>query len=357
MPKVTVVIPNYNGKKYLIGCVQSLLAEKWREFDICIVDNGSQDESIEDLHKYGIPFATFSGDNTNREMTAVFDETARTSSGSRASETERIRVIQLQENTGFCHAVNVGITASTAPYVFLLNNDTTIMQGCVEKLYLFLEQHPEAFSAGARMLSMKQPEMIDDAGDYLNALGYAFAAGKGRQSIHFQKQRRIFAACAGAALYRRAGLDRIGLFDENHFAYLEDIDIGYRARIHGYQNYIVPEATVYHAGSAVSGSRHNQFKVNLSSRNSVYLIYKNQPFLQWLLNLPFLTVGYLIKLLFFTAKGLGGTYLKGVLKGICLITGRHAREHKVKFRLRNLPYYIKIQIELWVNLIRMVIPY
>ena len=65
-----------------------------------------------------------------------------------------------------------------------------------------------------------------------------------------------------------------GYFDENHFAYLEDIDIGYRANIYGYPNQYVPQAVVYHAGSAVSGSRHNEFKVRLSAANSIYLIYK-----------------------------------------------------------------------------------
>ena len=77
------------------------------------------------------------------------------------------------------------------------------------------------------------------------------------------------------------------IFDEEHFAYLEDLDIGYRARICGYQNWYAPKAKVYHVGSGTSGSRYNQFKIRYSSRNNIYLIYKNMPFLQIVLNLPF----------------------------------------------------------------------
>ena len=92
-------------------------------------------------------------------------------------------------------------------------------------------------------------------------------------------------------------LKEIGLFDENHFAYLEDVDLGYRAKIHGYDNFYEPLAVCYHAGSGFSGSRYNEFKVNLSSRNSIYLILKNMPLLQLLINLPFLLLGFLTKII------------------------------------------------------------
>lgn len=82
------------------------------------------------------------------------------------------------------------------------------------------------------------------------------------------------------------------MFDEEHFAYFEDIDIGYRAKIYGYRNKFAANSIVYHAGSAASGSRYNTFKTKLASRNSVYLIYKNMPALQILLNLPFLVMGF-----------------------------------------------------------------
>ena len=136
-----------------------------------------------------------------------------------------------------------------------------------------------------------------------------------------------------------------------HFAYLEDLDIGYRAKIHGYRNYFAPDAVVHHAGSASSGSRHNAFKVDLSSKNSVYVIYKNMPLLQQVINLPFFMAGYFVKWLFFLRKGLGRNYVKGVFTGIKRNFDKEARKHKVKFKWAYLFNYFRIQWELWKNVI------
>lgn len=143
-------------------------------------------------------------------------------------------------------------------------------------------------------------------------------------------------------------IDRIGDFDEEHFAYLEDLDIGYRARIFGYQNWYAPKAKVYHVGSGTSGSRYNQFKIRYSSRNNIYLIYKNMPFLQIILNLPLLIVGFGAKILFFASKGFGREYLAGIKNGFQI----SRKGKKVKFSMRNFPRYIQLQIELWINIFR-----
>ena len=133
--------------------------------------------------------------------------------------------------------------------------------------------------------------------------------------------------------------------------YLEDIDIGYRARIHGYRNVYAPKAIVYHVGSGFSGSAHNAFKVKLSSRNNVYLAYKNMPFLQIILNSPFLLLGHAVKYLFFLKKGLGKEYARGLKEGMALCS----KENKVRFSWKNLPNYGVIQLELWLNMIRRLI--
>lgn len=202
------------------------------------------------------------------------------------------------------------------------------------------------------MVVMDNPEIIDGAGDLYCALGWAYARGKGRMTDTCKDSKEIFASCGGAAIYRRAVFEQIGYFDENHFAYLEDMDIGYRAKIYGYQNIYLPKAVVKHAGSAVSGSRYNEFKIKLSSRNSIYLIYKNMPFLQILINLPFLLLGFFIKTLFFVKKGFGIVYVKGLGKGIFSCFQDEFRQKKVKFQVENLGNYVKIQWELWINMIR-----
>lgn len=318
--RTTVVIPNYNGMNYIENCLDSLFRGS-RIPAVIVVDNGSSDGSCELVRdKY-----------------------------------PQVKLIALRENTGFCHAVNVGIEETETEFVFLLNNDTSIEENCVEELEKVMENSHSFFSAGAKMINMKFPEKIDDAGDFYCAFGWAFARGKDKPAGNYQKGGRIFAACAGAALYRTSLLKEAGMFDEEHFAYLEDIDIGYRANIMGYRNMFVPEAVVYHAGSCVSGSRHNAFKVDLSSRNSIYLVYKNMPFLQILINLPFLLAGFFIKYLFFLKKGMGAVYAKGILKGFQLSFSERGRKKKVAFRIRRFPYYLWIQWELWIGILRRVI--
>ncbi len=312
----TIIIPNYNGMKYIENCLAALAGEP---AGVIVVDNGSEDGSRELIRE-------------------KFPD---------------VNLIALKKNHGFCTAVNRGIRESAkykTTYVILLNNDTVAEPGFVRALEKALDADERAFSGAARMVRMDDPARIDDAGDYYCALGWAFAAGRGKPRERFDQPRRIFSACGGACIYRRAVLNRIGLLDENHFAYLEDVDIGYRARIHGYCNLYVPGAVVRHAGSGVSGSRHNAFKVKLSARNSVYLVSKNMPPVQILLNVPFLFAGFLIKTLFFLKKGLGKSWFQGTAEGLRLACSLEGRKRRVRFAFSRFPVYCRIQWELWRNL-------
>ena len=316
MREVSIVIPNYNGKHFLEDCLNSVFAQDIQDQEVIVVDNGSTDGSLEYLK-------TFPG----------------------------VRVIVLDKNYGFCRAVNEGIKAAESEYVILLNNDTEVDQRFAAELLAAIKEDEKIFSCSSKMIQFHNRQLMDDAGDYYCALGWAFGRGKGDHVEKYQDRKDVFAACAGAAIYRKKMLESLGYFDEKHFAYLEDIDIGYRARIHGYRNVFAPKAIVYHVGSGFSGSTHNAFKVKLSSRNNVYLAYKNMPFLQIILNIPFLLLGHGIKWLFFLKKGLGKEYAMGLKEGLALCK----EGNKVRFSWRNLPYYGVIQLELWLNMIRRLI--
>lgn len=317
MSKTTVVIPNYNGIKYIEACLESLRTSTVPT-DIIVVDNGSEDGSRElVLEKF-----------------------------------KEVKVIALQENTGFCHAVNVGIEAASTPYIFLLNNDTTIKEDAIEVLEKDMEKFEKAFSVQSKMVKMQNPDEIDSAGDLYCALGWAFAIGKDKKASKYQGLHRVFSSCGGASIYRKPVLDEIGLFDENHFAYLEDVDLGYRANIFGYENYADMNSLIYHAGSGFSGSRYNEFKVIHSARNSIYLIYKNMPLLQKIVNLPFLLLGYFVKWMFFVRKGLGKTYFRGIKDGFSMCHKEECKAHKIKFRFKRLGRYIIIEFKLIGNMIR-----
>ncbi len=322
MNKITIVIPNYNGKEFLQKCLMSLDEEENREdtppFQVIVVDNGSTDGSVFIL-------------------TELWPQ---------------VEKILLPENTGFCHAVNLGIQAARTPYVILLNNDTVVEPGFVKALHDAMERESRLFSVSARMLMWDRPELIDDAGDLYCALGWAFARGKGRRASRYDAPARVFSACGGAAIYRRSVFEEIGFFDENHFAYLEDLDIGYRAGIYGYRNAYEPDARVHHFGSASTGSRYNAFKTRRACANSVYVIYKNMPFLQLLINLPFLSVGFIVKFLFFLKKGMAGLYFQGFLDGVRLACSPEGRRHKVPFSVGHLKNYLVIQWTLYINTLR-----
>ena len=239
--KTTIIIPNYNGLSFMEPCFESLKEQTVRDFKVLVVDNGSTDGSVEWLKEHRVP--------------SIF----------------------LKENTGFSGAVNTGIRAADTPYVLLLNNDTRVEPGFVAAMERAMDQSPKIFSVSSRMIQMYHPELLDDAGDMYSILGWAYQRGVGRSVNLYQKSCRVFSACAGAAIYRRAVFDEIGLFDELHFAYLEDIDVGWRAKLYGYDNVYCPDAAVYHVGSGTSGSRYNSFKVRLAARNCIYLNYKNMP--------------------------------------------------------------------------------
>lgn len=312
--EVSVIIPNFNGLAYLEGVLSGLERQSMKNFEVILVDNGSTDGSCAFV----------------------------------AAQYSWVHIIELSENFGFSRAVNEGIKAARAPYVLLLNNDTEVEPDFLKEMTEGLQRHKKAFSCQAKMIQFHDREKMDDGGNYYCALGWAFAGGKGKAAERYDKEKKIFSSCAGAAIYRKKIFEKIGYFDDEHFAYLEDLDVGYRARIYGYENWYIPGAVVYHVGSGTSGSRYNQFKIRYSSRNNIYMIYKNMPFLQIILNLPFLLVGFGMKILFFCLKGYGREYLAGIKNGFQLsVKGR-----KVPFSLKHFPAYCKIQWELWVNIFR-----
>ena len=293
MTEVTIIIPNYNGKKLLENCIKTLERQTCQEFKLLVIDNGSKDGST--------------------------DVT---------SESLDMEMVALPENTGFCGAVNLGFEMTTTPYAILLNNDTEAEPHFVEELLQGIRQSERIFSCGAQMLDFKQRELLDNAGDLYTLPGWAVARGKGRPAADYGKQTDVFSCCGGAVIYRMSVLKQIGVMDEKHFAYLE--------------------AKVYHVGSATTGSRYNEKKVFLAARNSMFVIYKNMPLLQFLINLPFLFAGVLVKWLFFCKKGFGRRYLEGIAEGI----GQCRTCRKVRFKVGNLRNYVKIEWELITNIFR-----
>lgn len=305
---VTVIIPNYNGRRYIHECLDSLRLQNFKDFKIIVVDNASTDGSAE-----------------------VIEE-----------DYEEVTLIRNDKNYGFSQAVNTGIRAADTEFVILLNNDAMCEYNFIEELVKGIQKSEKIFSCGARMIQYNNRNKLDNTGDFYTIFGWAYQRGLDESIKKYKKAGRVFSACAGAAIYRRVLFEQVGYFDEQHFAYLEDVDIGFRANILGYKNYYLPKAVVHHIGSASSGQRYNEFKVRLAARNSVYLYYKNLPPLQLLFNAPFIAAGHIIKYMFFKKKGMEKVYGNGVIEGYKTLD----KVRKVSYDSKYLNNYIWIQISM-----------
>ncbi|MEL7668863.1 glycosyltransferase family 2 protein [Methanobacterium sp.] len=314
--KISVIIPNFNGRQFIKTCLDSIKRQNYSFYEVIIIDNASSDESVRYIHENYPEFT----------------------------------LIQNKENLGFAAAVNQGIRSSSSDYVFLLNNDVELELNSISNLLKCVEKDENIFAASSKMIQYADRSKMDDAGDEYTVLGWTRKVGDGKSPDLYVTERETFSACAGAALYRRSILDELGCFDENFFAYMEDVDISYRARIQGYKCVYCPEAVVYHFGSGTSGSKYNEFKIRLAARNNIYVPYKNMPWPQLIINGIFLLAGYFIKYIFFFKKGYGSTYLSGLKEGFNSL----GKLEKTKYENKNIINYLKIEWFLIKNTVKFI---
>ena len=311
--KASVIIPNLNGAGWLRDSIESVWAQTEQDFELIVIDNGSTDESLDIARSY--------------------------------CGRDRYTLIENAGNTGFSHAVNQGIAIAKGEYMALFNNDAFAEPDWLAELIKTADADPKIFAVSSLMLRYYEPELADDAGDYVTILGFACKRGDGLKASRYQKPCRIFSACGGAALYRKSILDKIGVFDELFFAYYEDVDLSWRANNAGYKNVLCPTAKCYHICGASTGAvRYNAFKSQQSGRNSILLPLKNEPLLMLILNILPLALGYLLKCYKFHKQGFGEAWDKGMREAFDLL--KNGQLGKRPFRLRDLPNYVLM--ELWM---------
>jgi len=249
---VSVVILNWNGLRHLDGCLTSLQAQTYTAFETILVDNGSTDGSVAWVREH-FP---------------------------------HVRLLCNERNVGYAAGNNQAIRASQAPFVATLNNDTRVEPDWLAALVAAAEGDPSVGMCASRMLFADRPGIINSTGISMDVAGIAWDRCGGEPDHGGAGEPvEVFGPCAGAALYRRAMLDQIGLFDEDFFAYLEDVDLAWRARLVGWRCLYVPAACVYHVHSA-TGVEGSPFKNRLLGRNKVWTIAKNYPTGRLLLCLP-----------------------------------------------------------------------
>ena len=240
MIKATIIIPNINGKGWLKDSIESIYAQTEQDFDLIVVDNGSTDESLEQARSYC----------TRPNFT----------------------LIENGRNTGFSYAVNQGIARAQSKYVVLFNNDAFAEPQWLAELLRTADADPKIFAVQSLMIRHFERELADDAGDYVTWMGFACKTGDGRRASRYTKQKRIFSACGGAALYRKSILDEIGGFDERFApAYCEDSDLAFEVRKAGYRVVYQPLSKVIHFegvsnGTDVNGTGLKRYQVENSQK-------------------------------------------------------------------------------------------
>jgi GT2 family glycosyltransferase len=214
-----VVIPNYNGRRWLSGCLDSVAAQTSAPAEVVVVDNGSRDGSAQE-----------------------------------AAGREGVRVLELGENLGFAAAANRGLEAVSADAVALVNTDVVLAPDWLERMTAALGT--DTGSVACKMVDLADPGVLYDAGDVLRRDGVCEQRGRFQPDDgRFDAPGEVFAACAGAALYRRAAVRAVGGFDERLFLYLEDVDLGLRLRLAGWTCRYEPRAVARHAGEGSEAPR------------------------------------------------------------------------------------------------------
>ena len=251
-PDVSVIIVNWNGSRLLGRCLSALRIQTHPSYQVVLVDNGSSDDSLTLIER----------------------------------DYPEVAVIRNDTNLGFAAANNIALNRIQSRYVATLNNDTQVEPTWLAELARGMEKDPAIGMCASKMLFLEDQKTINSAGISVDRAGIAWDRRGGEPDDDRSEQpEEIFGPCAGAALYRRKMLEEISFFDEDFFAYMEDVDLAWRAQLAGWRCLYVPTALVYHAHSATAGEG-SPFKNRLKGRNTLWTIAKNYPWPHWLCYLP-----------------------------------------------------------------------
>jgi len=251
-PLVSIIIVTWNSKKHLPTCLNHLVEQTFQDFEVIIIDNGSEDDILDGLqNKY---------------------------------PSLSLHIHKLDSNKGFAVANNIGARLASGDWLALLNADAFPEREWLTRLVEATESNPNACFA-SRQIQANSPDLLDGEGDVYHISGLAWRRNYGHPIREKYEVEEIFSPCAAAAVYPRQTFLEAGGFDEEYFSYQEDVDLGFRLRLKGLHCYFVPQAIVHHVGSASTG-KYSDFAIYHGHRNLVWTYVKNMPSLLFWLFLP-----------------------------------------------------------------------
>jgi N-acetylglucosaminyl-diphospho-decaprenol L-rhamnosyltransferase len=277
---VTVAVVNFNSGDKLRACLNCLEKQTFKDFDVIVVDNASEDDSLALAAEAGLPF----------------------------------RLIRLDKNLGFAAANNLAARQARGEWLATLNPDAYAEPDWLETVIGASRRYPQAEAFGSTQFDAAAPTLLDGAGDVCSAYGFTYRGDIGRPATGIARDGECFAPCAAAAFYRRDRFLDLGGFDERFFCYAEDVDLGWRLRLAGGRAIQLRDAVVRHEGSAITG-RHSPFSVYYGHRNRIWLYYKNTPLLLYLATAPLRLAADLALGLQAALRGRGGPYFRAMIDG------------------------------------------
>lgn len=296
--KISVVVLNYKGWRDTKRCLESLFGQSHNNFEIFLIDNGSGDDSVKELSK-------IKADNLHFHLE--------------------------EKNTGFTGGVNIGIKWSIEndfDAVALLNNDAVVDRDWLNNLEKILIEKSEVGAVTSLMLD-KTGKFIDDAGDEFSTWGIPALRNEGEPKENAPDSGLVFGATGGATLYRTEVFKKIGFFDEDFFAYNEDVDIDWRMQLAGYKIWYEKSAVVFHKHSATS-SKIPGFTINQVFKNLPQVFWKNVPFPMIIWMLPKFMLIYTAFIVYQIPKGGLKFALKGFFQSLVLLPKSIAKRRKIQ---------------------------
>lgn len=288
MPRVSLIIVNWNAGELIKKTLSALKNQTYPIDEVIVVDNASTDSSADDLEKW----------------------------------CPGVKVVRLNENIGFAAANNYAarLVADECNWIALLNPDAIPETAWLESLVDAVKKYSGYAFLGSRLLMTNEPATIDGTGDIYHVSGLVWRDGHGVKADASEAAvTEIFSPCAAAALYRRDAFLEANGFDDDFFCYVEDVDLGFRLRLLGYRCLYVPYSVVRHVGSATTGSQHSDFAVYHGHRNLVWTYVKNMPGLLFWLFLPLHLALNFVTCIYFLWMGQGRTIFRSkrdALKGL-----------------------------------------
>ena len=287
-PKVSVIIPHHQGREFIMGCLRSLAAQTYSDFEVVVVDNGSADGSMESV----------------------------------VQEFPQVRIIKLPRNEGFSYAINLGVKEAKGEIIAFLNNDAEVDENWVAHGVKAADYYPSTGIFACRIMDYDERDVVQNAGIRIHRCGRPSGRGRGKKlNDGLLQEMEVFGASGGAMMVRRSVWDKVGPFRGDFVSYLEDVDWAYRARLMGEKCWYVPDMVVYHREASTrdaAGKRgvDSPERVRLIARNKIWVLWLNTPWQLMVLHLPFILGGLLYSLThhLFRSRQIG-PFLAGTFEG------------------------------------------